>query len=246
MKMECNGCGADFGRVDVGRTESLSTTLGNLLAGASFTHWSAACEYSDLKVMSSTSFNTTQHVVLKEVEKLFDEFIQTHNDQLHGEPERKLRVRTEDHFFIRHKDRLVDLVENSDFGKEVRGEGFVLTLGCWLLCRPFENPVGCFLCSRECRPRDNFILCRMSKAPSMVGEEYGCCGCYVSPTTVVAEESRETRPPTLTTLTPSPCFAGTQHPPTGSASSSRLPSWKAKVQHSAGRISRRIRWPSIC
>ena len=63
----CCGCGANFGRVHIGGTSSLSTTLGILLAGDSVTGWSASCQYSDQKVMDASTFAAQQRVVLRHV-----------------------------------------------------------------------------------------------------------------------------------------------------------------------------------
>ena len=113
----CCGCGANFGRVHIGGTNSLSTALGILLAGDSFTRWSASCQYSDQKVMDVSTFAAQQRVV--RVDRLFEEYLMSRNDRLRDDPARKIRVVVEDHYILKNKEHLLQRMEGK-FGLEVR------------------------------------------------------------------------------------------------------------------------------
>lgn len=52
-------------------TNSFATVLGIVLAGSSFTAWSASCQYSDTKVMDKSTFHKNQKLILREMDKLF-------------------------------------------------------------------------------------------------------------------------------------------------------------------------------
>lgn len=114
----CISCGADFGSLSVGGTSNRATALGVLLAGDSFTGWSTSCQYSDQKVMDVGTFNAHQKVILAEVDKLFEEYIQTNNKELKSDPSRRIQVPRKDHFFLKHKDHLLKRMETS-YGLEV-------------------------------------------------------------------------------------------------------------------------------
>ena len=103
----------------IGGTSSLSTTLGILPAGNSFTGRSASCQYSDQKVMDASTFAAQQRVVLRHVDRLFEEYLKSRNDRLRDDPARKIRVLVEDHYILKNKEHLLQRMEGK-FGLEVR------------------------------------------------------------------------------------------------------------------------------
>lgn len=140
FRCACMECGADFGRLRVGGTQSVATVLGVLLAGSTYHNFSASLEYSDQKALSHVTFNTTQKPILRMIDRLWEEHLATNNEILHGEPKRKKVVPVKEVYILHNKAQLLEKMEG-DCGLKVR----TVVLGGLRLHPPLPLPgvVGC-------------------------------------------------------------------------------------------------------
>ena len=121
MKCVCLGCGANFGRLSIGGTDSVATVLGVLLAGSTHGALSATCAYADRATMTRQTFHKTQKKILRVIDSSFEEFLSKSRTALHGEASRKILVPKDSVFFLEHEQELYNLIDTS-FGLEVRPE----------------------------------------------------------------------------------------------------------------------------
>ena len=119
MKWVCLSCGANFGRLSMGGTDSVATVLGVILAGSTHGALSATCAYSDRATMTKQTFHTTQKKILRVIDSSFEEF--KSRTALHEEASRKVLVPKDSVFFPEHEQELDNLIDTS-FGLEVRPE----------------------------------------------------------------------------------------------------------------------------
>ena len=68
--------------------------------------------------MCKKTFHNHQKTILPVVDALWEECLAAKHAKLHAEEGRTILVRCEDHFFIKHKERLLQLMEG-DYGMKV-------------------------------------------------------------------------------------------------------------------------------
>ena len=125
----CLLCGADFGRTRIGGQNTSATVLGVLLAGRTYQHYTASSIFSDVLALSGTAFYNVQAKILRLVDQGFDEHIQHQRECSREDPKRWIKVRKDHIYFIRHADKLYELM-NTEFGLKVRSILYVLVSWC--------------------------------------------------------------------------------------------------------------------
>ncbi|CAM9433372.1 unnamed protein product [Pylaiella littoralis] len=122
MEISCCGCGAKFDRLELGGTDDWATVLGILLAGSTFTAWSASCQYSDHKVMDGKFFSGHKRKILAAVDRLMEEHLEEIQSALRADKSRLVKVHRDDHYFLKHRDRLLEFM-TTPFGLQLEGTG---------------------------------------------------------------------------------------------------------------------------
>ena len=123
MKCVCLGCGANFGQLSMGGTDSVATVLGVLLAGSTHGALSATCAYADRALMTKQTFHSTQKKILRVIDSSFEEFLLKSRAALHGEASRKILVPKDGIFFLEHEQELYNLMDTS-FGLKVEPQSW--------------------------------------------------------------------------------------------------------------------------